>query len=356
MDALQTYRISEIEEDIADFLSDNSQWRREITLQALSLYDADKLFEKCLRIDWKKVRDKYAEWLIRESIQFKLYFATKVLSKYREHAEPVDWRILLEDEYRATLNTPIKFHFLDYGVQEIVGLYTLTKYLYTKKPSFIEIKYAEVEMGERFMLYGAYRANCISEMLEILKAENDPLRTEPPTEDEATKKVKDHIARLVGRQPYGLPEEDKGTYALYEQGFCLSQGIEHPNISSITPDKQVKKEQAALQTKTQDEPIKPTIEDLETVFLPCYTKLTDCGMLLNILIEDRAKVSDPEWTRYALTIYESKKIFKNYPKSFKNWLPIFCTLFGRKVEYRAPSNIKRTKCNTDITPFLPNLM
>lgn len=100
---------------------------------------------------------------------------------------------------------------------------------------------------------------------------------------------------------------------------------------------------------------KPTIKDLENVFLPCYTKLTDCGMLLNILLEDRDVVSDPEWARYALTLYESKKIFKNYPKSFKEWLPIFCALFGREVEYRAPSNIRRTKCKTDITPFLPKL-
>lgn len=100
---------------------------------------------------------------------------------------------------------------------------------------------------------------------------------------------------------------------------------------------------------------KPTIKDLENVFLPCYTKLTDCGMLLNILLEDRDVVSDPEWARYALTLYESKKIFKNYPQSFKEWLPKFCALFGREVEYRAPSNIRRTKCKTDITPFLPKL-
>jgi hypothetical protein len=103
-------------------------------------------------------------------------------------------------------------------------------------------------------------------------------------------------------------------------------------------------------------PNTPTIKDLEKVFLPCYTKINDCGMLLNILIEKRDNVSDPEWARYALTIYESKKIFKNYPKSFKEWLPIFCTLFGREVDYRAPSNIKRTICETDITPFLPKLM
>lgn len=117
------------------------------------------------------------------------------------------------------------------------------------------------------------------------------------------------------------------------------------------------KEVSATHNKENAEsrPNTPTIKDLEKVFLPCYTKLTDCGMLLNILLEDREVVSDPEWARYALTLYENKKIFKNYPQSFKEWLPIFCSLFGREVEYRAPSNIKRTKCHTDITKFLPML-
>ena len=355
-DALQTYRISEMEEDIEDFLSDDSQWRREITLQALSRYnDADKLFEKSLHIDWLRVRNKYADWLTHETFQFKLYFAQRLLSEYREFGKPVDWRRLLENEFRAKLNDPVTFHYLDYGVQEIVGLYALTKYHYTKRPKYIEIQYADVEMGERINLYGEYRAQCILEMLERLKAENNPLRTEFPTEEEAEIEVKAHIAKLVGRQPFNLPDEQKGTYAFYEKGFCFSQGIMHPDISPIISESKTKAKHTAPQTKLQSEPFTPTITDLEKVFLPCYTKIPECKMLLNILLEDRKVVSDPEWARYALTIYECKKIFKNHPKSFKEWLPIFCNLFGRVVEYRAPSNIKRTKCKTDITPFLPML-
>ena len=66
----------------------------------------------------------------------------------------------------------------------------------------------------------------------------------------------------------------------------------------------------------ESRPNTPTIKDLEKVFLPYYTKLTDCGMLLNILLEDREVVSDPEWARYALTLYENK----NKPLYFSDLL------------------------------------
>jgi hypothetical protein len=98
----------------------------------------------------------------------------------------------------------------------------------------------------------------------------------------------------------------------------------------------------------------PTLEDLEKVFLPIYTKTPDCHMLLNLLIDDRNKVTAPDWARYALTIYRCKKIFRHRPESFKQWLPDFCALFGRDVEYRAPSDLDRTRCETDISIYLPN--
>ena len=98
----------------------------------------------------------------------------------------------------------------------------------------------------------------------------------------------------------------------------------------------------------------PTLEDLEKVFLPIYTKTPDCHMLLNLLIDDRNKVTAPDWARYALTIYRCKKIFRHHPESFKQWLPAFCALFGRDVEYRAPSDLDRTRCETDISIYLPN--
>lgn len=100
---------------------------------------------------------------------------------------------------------------------------------------------------------------------------------------------------------------------------------------------------------------KPTMEELEKEFLPLYTRTSDCSMLVNFLYDDVERVSDADWARYALAIYRCKKIFKCYPKSFKEWLPKFCSLFGREVTYRAPSDLNRTKSEKDISIFLPML-
>ena len=76
-------------------------------------------------------------------------------------------------------------------------------------------------------------------------------------------------------------------------------------------------------------------------------------MMLNFLLDVRDKASDADWARYALAIYRSKRVFKDRPRSFKDWLPKFCVLFGKHVDYRAPSDIDRTKCEYDISVFLP---
>ena len=349
--AIHNYTLHEIEDEISDFLSNKNVWARTIIWQTLKLHGADKIVDKVIQIDTQRLWNTYIDWLERANLTFKLCFAERLL---RECNQLKDWQRLLEDSYRTIKDLQNSFRFSRYGIQEIVGLYALCKYYYMERPDKLVIRYASVEMSERIPLYGLYHEKCTEEMLVELENEDNPLRTTSPTEEEADKKARIHISKLVGRQPYELPEEQKATYALYEQGFCLSLGIKHPGIPSFRPKEPAIAELTTQQTN-KNKPSLPTIKDLENVFLPCYTNLADCRMLLNILLDIREKVSDPEWGRYALTIYECKKIFRNHPKSFKEWLPKFCALFGREVEYRAPSDIRRTKCKTDITPFLPNL-
>ena len=224
-DAVQHYRISEIEEDITEFLSDESQWRRNITLQALHLYNADEIFKKGLQIDWIRVRNTHVGWLERENIHFKLYFAQEALRSYRNIENPINWRQLLEKVLNDKLEEKISFRYSQYGVQEIIGLYALSKYLYTAKPEHLDIQYAHVDTKERVAIFKDYMAACTSEMLTELNAEDDPYRTELPTEQEAEEKAKLRIATLVEKQPLYLPEEQASTYAKYEEGFCGNHGI-----------------------------------------------------------------------------------------------------------------------------------
>ncbi len=138
--------------------------------------------------------------------------------------------------------------------------------------------------------------------------------------------------------------------AMAKMAAIVKQAI---NGQAEQPVQQELREETPSEDAIENEKKTPTKEEIEEVFLPIYTRTTNCQMLINLLIDDRDKVSDTDWARYALTIYNCKKIFRHHPDSFKDWLPKFCTLLGRNVVYRTPSDLKRTKCKTDITPFLP---
>lgn len=120
---------------------------------------------------------------------------------------------------------------------------------------------------------------------------------------------------------------------------------------AIKEDSEMSKEEPVERELKEEK--KPTTEEIEEIFLPAYTKTSNCQMLINLLLDDRDKISENDWARYALTIYNCKKIFRHRPDSFKDWLPIFCKLLGKDVAYRAPSDLNRTKCKTDISLFLP---
>ncbi len=342
--ALTGCKMGEIEDEIIDFESEDCKWSHDIIVQTLSLYDAKKLVTDFIHINWDRTLSKYLEWLERKPKEFKLCVGQIALKAYKEHSERSLWRIL-EDSLRREKELTAHFPYSNYGIQEIIGLYAICKYLYTEKPQKIELRYAHVDTKERIALFELYSTNFTKEMLVRLNNDDNPFRNKLPDKEEAEETAKREIAKLIGRQPEDLPSDQKKIYAQYEQGFCMGQGI----------NTTIQEKPSNTIRTTQDEAPIPTINDMEKLFLPCYTRLPDCGMLLNTILDDREKVSDADWARYALTIYDCRKIFKNHPKSFKDWLPIFCNLFGREVEYRAPSDLRRTKCKTDLTAFLPKL-
>lgn len=209
-----------IEDEINDFLSEECQWQRGIVMEALKQWNMDKEFDSFLHMDWKRVREKHAEWLGQNNIAVKLYFAKQVLAAYHQSEQPINWRRLLEDALRDQREYKMEFRYSDYGIQEIFGLYALSKYLYTEKPTDFAIHYAHLEQKERVSIFNHYRAACADEMLEELNAEDDPFRTELPTKEEAEEKSKNRIATLIGRQPEGLTDEEKENYKKYELAFC----------------------------------------------------------------------------------------------------------------------------------------
>lgn len=222
--ALHGCKLSEIEDELKEFQSEDYKWQRAIILETLNLYHADKIFLKNINLDWKTIRNKYAEWLSHDNLTLRLCFAEHILQAYKEQPER-DWRRLLEEVSRNRQELTEQFRYSKYGVQEIIGLYALCKYYYTQLPDSISIHYEHVAPQERIQIFEQYSKYCTNEMLIELNNEDNPYRTTTPTQEEAEDRAKKRIASLRGRIPLNLPAIQLDTYAKYEEGFCLNKNI-----------------------------------------------------------------------------------------------------------------------------------
>lgn len=227
--ATYNYTIIDLEAEIDRFLSAESLWQRTITMQALNLHHADEFFNQILSTDRKRFRAEYIGWLQRETIKFKLCFAEQLSKKC---PPPDNWLRMLEAAFRMKKDLMTEFHYSNYAVQEIIGLYALSKHLYTEKPANTELVYAPVSQNERIQIFTEYNEQYSLEILAQLQAEDDPYRTEEPTIQEAEEKAKRLMGAQIGRRPVGLSAEQKDLYSKYEKGFCMKYGVSCSNNSS----------------------------------------------------------------------------------------------------------------------------
>jgi hypothetical protein len=121
------------------------------------------------------------------------------------------------------------------------------------------------------------------------------------------------------------------------------------NLSELKKGAATKPATAPQQPSTPASKSKPKPEE---VFHSAYQKTADYHRLLDVLEHEKNECSDCDWARHALEIYEYPNSLINPPSTFKKWLPIFCAMFGREVEYRDPCTLRRTESKTKLAPFL----
>ena len=95
---------------------------------------------------------------------------------------------------------------------------------------------------------------------------------------------------------------------------------------------------------------KPKPED---IFNFAFQRTADYQRMLEVLETEKKDCSDIEWARHALTIFRHKYAFVKRPSSFTKWLPIFCAMFGREVQYREPNKLDKGQNKVSLEPFLP---
>ena len=91
----------------------------------------------------------------------------------------------------------------------------------------------------------------------------------------------------------------------------------------------------------------------EDVFNFAFQRTADYQRMLEVLETEKKDCSDIEWARHALTIFRHKYAFVKRPSSFTKWLPIFCALFGREVQYREPNKLDKGQNQVSLELFLP---
>ena len=90
----------------------------------------------------------------------------------------------------------------------------------------------------------------------------------------------------------------------------------------------------------------------DDIFAFAYQRTSSYQHLLEFLKAEKEDCTDGEWARYALAIYRHKRVFIKHPSTFKSWLPVFCAMFGRDVNYQEPNKLDRTENQKDIEVFL----
>lgn len=231
--SISEFALEDIDDGVSDFLSESSTWRRTIVSQTIFLHSKQKTIVDEMKKALQEAREVYVGWLEREEIPFKLFFAHKVMSEYLETKQPVDWTKRLEEAFEFQRNNPqdVPLHYLDFGIQEIIGYYALSKYLYTQKPEKMEPHYAAVSLQERVKIFDLYKDGCAKEMYQELMTKDDPLRAHLPTMEEAYEEAKKRIATRVGSRPEGLTEEQQRIYDQFEEGFFKSIGLTYIDIT-----------------------------------------------------------------------------------------------------------------------------
>lgn len=228
------YTNCDLEDELLLHMGSVCKWERSILTQALPLIARGYNHDEWLKSILKTIRTAFVGTFENITVPLAVDFGHRLAAAYAKDDTVMWWREL---EKSVSMQHQNEFRYVDFGIQEIIAFYGLSKYIGAEQPmDELVLNVEKVPLEKRIDIFKDYKEHVEKECLEDLRKADNPLLSAMPTKQDAQKEAKERMQKNLGKTPNWLPEQYRFDYSQYEQAFCQFAGI-----GDFEPTKEKKK-------------------------------------------------------------------------------------------------------------------
>ena len=228
------YTNCDLEDELLLHMDNTCKWERLLIAQALPVIARGYNHDEWLKTILKTIRTAFVSTFENITVQLAIDIGHRLAATYAADNDVMWWRELEKSVSMQHMN---EFRYVDFGIQEIIAFYGLSKYIGKEQPmGKLILNVEKVPLEKRIDIFKDYKDHVEKECLEELRKADNPLLSAMPTKQDAQKEAKERMQKKLGSIPQWLPEQCHHEYSLYEQAFCQFAGI-----GDFEPSKEKKK-------------------------------------------------------------------------------------------------------------------
>lgn len=228
------YTNRNLEDELLLHMDSACQWERSLIAQALPVIARGYNHDEWLKSILKTIRTAFVGTFENITVPLAVDFGHRLAAAYAKDDTVMWWREL---EKSVSMQYQHEFRYVDFGIQELIAFYGLSKYIGAEQPmDELVLNVEKVPLEKRIDIFKDYKEQVEKECLEDLRKADNPLLSAMPTKQDAQKEAKERMQKNLGKTPNWLPEQCRFDYSQYEQAFCQFAGI-----GDFEPTKEKKK-------------------------------------------------------------------------------------------------------------------
>ena len=217
------YTNCDLEDELLLHMDSTCKWERLLIAQALPVIARGYNHDEWLKTILKTIRTAFVSTFENITVQLAIDIGHRLAATYAADKDVMWWREL---EKSVSMQHKNEFRYVDFGIQEIIAFYGLSKYIGKEQPmGKLILNVEKVPLEKRIDIFKAYKEQVEKECMEELRKADNPLLSSMPTKQDAQKEAKERMQKKLGSIPQWLPEECRLEYSQYEQAFCKFAGI-----------------------------------------------------------------------------------------------------------------------------------